>query len=115
MRKFALIAIAAVVAAAGTASTGSAALSDREGTIWNVKSDTQVAARDGQREARDDGGRGRDANRGKKGDPVWRIRGGKHGVFFLFRRDRSQDCFVRKTQVPGASGDLTVKTVRMCR
>lgn len=114
MRKIALIALAAVVAATGAVSTASAALSDRDGTVWHVKNDTQVAARGGERGARDDGGRGRDARRSKKGDVIWRVRDGKHRPFWFFRRDRGQDCSVRKAQVRDASGNVVIKNIHKC-
>lgn len=114
MRRLALIAVAAVVSVTGAASTASAALSDRDSPAWRPLGGVEVAARGGERGAREDGGRGRDARRQKKGDDIWRIRDRRHRPFWLFRRDRGPDCFVRKMQVRDASGDVVTKSVHMC-
>lgn len=115
MRKFALIALAGMVAATGAASTAHAALSDRDSPVWRMTHEVQVAGRGGDRGGRNDGGRGRDAHRDKKGDKViWRVRDGKHRPFWLFRRDRGEDCFVRKVRVQNASGNTVTKSVHMC-
>ena len=114
MMKFALIAVAALVAATGAVSPTSAALSDRDSPVWRGADNIQVAARGGERGARQDGGRGRDARRQKKGDDIWRIRDGKRRPFFLFRRDRGPDCSVRKMRVQDASGDMVTRSVHIC-
>jgi len=117
MKKLALIAIAAAVAGGGTVSTASAALADRDGTIWRQADAVQVAAR-GDRGGRNDGGRnqgGRSAHRDKKGGKIiWRIRDGKHRPFWFFRHDRSPDCFVRKLPVENADGSVSTRSIRMC-
>lgn len=118
MKKLALIAVAAIVAVTGAASTASAALSDRDGTLWRQADMVQVAGRGGDKGGRNDGGKNngdRDAHRDKKGDKIiWRIKDGKHRPFWRFRRDRGPDCFVRKMQVEGADGSVSTRSIRMC-
>ena len=104
MRKPALIALAALFAATGAVSTASAALSDRDVPAWRMVKSTEVAARGGERGARQDGGRGRDSGRDKKNDDIWRLRDGRHRPFWHLHRDRGPDCFVEKRRVRDSSG-----------
>ena len=109
MRKIASIALAAIIASAGAASTASAALSDRDGTVWRPGGDVQLVARGGDR------GRDRGARRERKGDVIWRIRDKRHHrPFFLFRHGRGGECFVRKMQVRDVDGNLAVRNIRIC-
>lgn len=112
MKKFAQIALAAMVAGAGAAPTAHAALSDRDAPVWRVTGDIQVAGRGGDRGGRNDGGRGRDARRDKKGDPIWRIRKDRDRPFFLFRG--RGDCTTQKVEVRDLSGNLVIRDKRVC-
>lgn len=114
MRKFALLALVAMFAATGAVSTASAALSDRDVPVWRMTKSTEVAARGGERGARQDGGRGRDSGRDKKDDDIWRLRDGRHRPFWLFHRDRGPDCSVQKKRVRDASGKVVIKSVHIC-
>lgn len=116
MRKFALIALAAAFAATGAVSTASAALSDRDGTVWRQGGDVQVAGRGGDKGGRNEGGRkdgGRNAHRDKKGSKViWRVRDKHNRPFFLFRG--RGDCRTETVQVRDGNGNLVVRNAWVC-
>ena len=113
MKKLALIAIAAVVAATGTVSTASAALSDRDGPVWHPESQAQVAGRNDNKGDR--GGKDRGGRHDKKGKVIWRVRDKHHRPFFLFRvHDRGPDCFTRRMKVQDINGNVTTKSIHMC-
>jgi hypothetical protein len=118
MKKFALMAVATAVALTGAVSTASAALTDRDATIWHQKDVVLVAGRGGDKGGRNDGGRndgGRSAHRDKKSDKViWRIRDGKHRPLWFFRPERGEDCFTRKMRVQNADGTVSTRSVHMC-
>lgn len=113
MRKLALVAIAAVVAATGTVSTASAALSTQDGMVWHPKSEMQVAARNDNRSDRGDrGGKDRGGRHGKKDKVIWRVRDKHHRPFFLFRS--RGDCRTETVKVRNGSGDLVVRNAWVC-
>lgn len=118
MKKLALIAVAAVVAVTGAASTASAALSDRDAAISQHNNVVLVAGRGVDKGGRNDGGRNdgnRNAHRDKKdGKVIWRIRDGKHRPLWFFRPERGEDCFTRKMRVEGADGTISSRSIHMC-
>ncbi|MBX9456948.1 MAG: hypothetical protein KL863_13465 [Rhizobium sp.] len=111
MRKLAVIALAAMVAATGGMSTASASLSDRDGTVWHQKDATQVAAR-GDRGGRNEGGRGRDARRDNRGKVIWRVRDKHHRQFFLFRG--RGDCRTEAVNTHDRAGNPVVRNAWVC-
>jgi hypothetical protein len=113
MKKLASIALAAALAVTGMLAPAHAALSDRDAPVWHAPARVERAAREGGKGGRNDGAR--NARHDKKGDKViWRIRAGKHRPFWRFRRDRGEDCFVRKMQVEDSQGNLRTRNVRIC-
>lgn len=113
MRKLALIALATVIAATGAVSTASAALSDRDGTLWYPKSQMQVAARNDNRGDRGDrGGKDRGGRHGKKDKVIWRIRDKHDRPFFLFQG--RGDCRTEAVKTRNSAGDLVVRNAWVC-
>lgn len=114
MRKPALIALAILFAATGMVSTASAALSDKDGTVWHQKSETQVAGRNdrGDRGGRDRGGKDRGSRHGKKDKVIWRVRNGKHQPFFLFRG--RGDCRTETVKARDGAGNLVFRQAWVC-
>jgi hypothetical protein len=113
MRKLALTAIAAAFAATGAVSTASAALSDREGTVWHAKSEMQVAGRNGNKGDRGDrGGKDRGGRHDKKGKVIWRVRDKHNRPFFLFRG--RGDCRTETVKVRDGADNLVLRQAWVC-
>jgi Spy/CpxP family protein refolding chaperone len=116
MKRFSAITLAAIVAATAAASSASATLSDRDGTVLHLNQGVQVADRGGKGGndgGRNDGGKGRDAHRDRKDDKViWRYRDKHERPFFLFRG--RGDCETRAVKVRDQSGNLVVRNAWVC-
>lgn len=116
MKKLALIAVASLFAVSGAASGAFASLSVGDSPAWQAKSAVEVAGRDGgkgDRDGRNDGGKGRDTHHDRKGGKViWRHRGKHNQLFFLFRG--RGDCKTRAVETRDDSGNIVVRNRWVC-
>lgn len=116
MKKFALTALAAVIAATGFASTASAGSRNNDDE-WRHQGQRDRDGGDRDRR-RDDN---REARRDRDGNDNWRHHHRRdhwrhnHNPRYVFRYDRADYCFVKKVRVYDDWGNLYIKKVRVCR
>ena len=117
MKKIALTALAAMIAATGFVTTASADSRNRNDDEWRRHSQRDGGdwngRREDRREARRDHDR-RDEWRHHDRRDHWRWRH-DHGPRVVFRYDRPDYCFVKKIRVYDDWGNLYIKRVRVCR
>lgn len=122
MKKIALTALAALIAATGLASTASADSRNRNDDEWRRHGQRDGGDRDGdwngrrddRREARRDWDRDGGNWRRHHDRDHWRWRYDR-GPRVVFRYDSPDYCFVKKIRVYDDWGNLYIKRVRVCR